>query len=519
MGDISKLNVGGTLYDIKDAKARTDVSDLKEEFNEFCTKTLLNGYDKDDVQETKGYWSNSDGAFVASNNYYACNKYAEVKPNTAYSSWYSAGSDSRYTYVCFYDSQKTFISGSVLANSNIITSPANAKYVRVSAVVERTDTYVFCEGSTYNGYHSFGEEKSINDDVVIDAVVNIQEKLAIFEYTTSDSDGYMNFYGDIDTTQTAFKSKTTNNIICTEGDVFSYTGVGQWGAYSYMIYDNSGSVIARGQINGSDSITIPQNGVAIKLSSFVAKDSGADVTLIVKKLNPLTLADTVYKNEEDIEKLKEGGTQLDGVKIDIIGDSWSAVNDTASVKYTDLLASRDGALINVIAYSGSGYSTPTSANKPFYVQAQSVRTDADIVFIFGSFNDMVALTGGVTIGDVTDSGTTTMCGCINTTIDNILARNPSAKILVATSGAWQGYNANGDGNNPNNALALQYIEAVKNVCFKRGYECKDMLRCMNLKPWIADFRTAYQPDGCHPNNAGHLKYLYPIIKNYLSTVV
>lgn len=33
MGDISKLNVGGTLYDIKDAKARTDVSDLKEDFN------------------------------------------------------------------------------------------------------------------------------------------------------------------------------------------------------------------------------------------------------------------------------------------------------------------------------------------------------------------------------------------------------------------------------------------------------------------------------------------------------
>lgn len=34
MGDISKLNVGGTLYDIKDAKARTDVSDLKEDFKD-----------------------------------------------------------------------------------------------------------------------------------------------------------------------------------------------------------------------------------------------------------------------------------------------------------------------------------------------------------------------------------------------------------------------------------------------------------------------------------------------------
>ena len=107
----------------------------------------------------------------------------------------------------------------------------------------------------------------------------------------------------------------------------------------------------------------------------------------------------------------------------------------------------------------------------------------------------------------------------NADINNIITQNPSAKILFATPGAWGGYNSNNDGNNSNNHYALEYVEAIKEVCYQRGYEAKDMLRSMNLKPWIASFKNSYQPDGCHPNNAGHEKYLYPIIKHYLESVV
>ena len=46
-----------------------------------------------------------------------------------------------------------------------------------------------------------------------------------------------------------------------------------------------------------------------------------------------------------------------------------------------------------------------------------------------------------------------------------------------------------------------------------------MLRSLNLRPWITSFKNDYQPDGCHPNNAGHEKYLYPVIKRYLESVV
>ena len=53
MGDISKLNVGGTLYDIKDAKARTDVSDLKEDLGSLFYKNQI-------IEQ--GYYLGTDGS-------------------------------------------------------------------------------------------------------------------------------------------------------------------------------------------------------------------------------------------------------------------------------------------------------------------------------------------------------------------------------------------------------------------------------------------------------------------------
>lgn len=498
-----------------DAKVTGDkITELKTKIDDIYTKTLLNGYDATDLYSTDGYWSNSDGEFVANNDFCACNKYADIKPNTEYSLWYGDGTAGLYCYVCFYDSAKNFISGSNMPSTNIITSPANGEYVRISVQKEKTN-YVFKEGTVYDGYNTYGYNLTLKNDINVPGLSDVIKELSAFEYTASESLGYLTSNGTVDTTQTNFKSLTTNKIPCSAGDVFEYTGRGQWGAESWVTFRGD-TVIGYGQSTVTTEVTIASGIDGIIFSSFEPIDNGdAEVILIVKRLNPQSLADKVNENSSDIDILKNGGSALTGLKIDIIGDSWSAVNDTASVKYTNLLQNNDGMNVNVLAYSGSGYSKPTSANKPFYVQALNVRIDSDIVFIFGSFNDVSEIIDGVTIGEVTDTGTSTICGCINTTIDNIVSRNPSAKIIIGTAGAWQGYNANNDNNNPNNAIALQYIEAIKNVCFKRGYPCIDYLRTMNLKPWIASFRTAYQPDGTHPNNAGHLKYVYPRIKRTL----
>ena len=281
-------------------------------------------------------------------------------------------------------------------------------------------------------------------------------------------------------------------------------------------YDANKNFISASAIS-TTSMLSPNNAKYVRMSAQTQK---YDTFMLVKD----GFTPTEYIPYKIDIKINDGviiPSKLSGIKIDIIGDSWSAVNDTASVKYTNLLEENDNADINVLAVSGSGFFNGTSAdNGQFYKQSENVRSDSDIVFVFGSFNDISKLAeGSTTIGDVSDVNTTSICGCINTTINKILEINPSAKILFATPGAWQGYNANNDGNNANNHYALEYVEAIKNVCYQRGYECKDMLRSLNLRPWITSFKNDYQPDGCHPNNAGHEKYLYPVIKRYLESAV
>lgn len=502
---------GDKLGELKSALTLED-----SKLESYIKSTLLNGYDKDSVESTNGYWSNSNGNFVSNSNFLACNQYAVIKPSTKYSLWYGGGSAGTYCYVCWYDVQKNFLSGTNMPSSNIVTSPSNAQYVRLSVQKNKTD-YVFCEGETYLGYNSFGTYAEMTDKVVIPEISAIEKELEEFSYTQTEETGYMGSNGEVASSETSFHCLVTSDIDCKQGDKFKYTGSGKWGAYSYvtLLY---GSVVDAGQIDGTDEITIPSGVDSIRFSSFAL--TANSIVLKVERTNPMTIADKVKKNTEDIEAIEEqGALPLKDIKIDIIGDSWSAVNDTADTKYTNLLATRDQANLNVVAYSGAGFHKPTSGNKPFYIQANSVRTDADIVFIFGSFNDVSDIVGGTSIGDVTDSGTTTICGCINATINNILSRNPAAKILFMTPGPWAGYNANNDGNNANNPTALLYVKAIEDVCYKRGYPCFDALRSMNLKPWINDFRTAYQPDGTHPNNAGHLKYVYPVIKHYMESFV
>ena len=422
---------------------------------------------------------------------------------------------------------KTFISGSNMPSSNIITSPSNAKYVRVSVQKNKTN-YVFCEGETYTGYNDFGYLKVFDipeladldervDTIEIE-VSDISNALTTFSYETTESSGYLIRTGVVDNAQTNFHYLVTNKITVSEGDKYKYTGRGEWSAMSWVMFNGS-TVVDYSQSTTTTEVTIPAGVNGIIFSSFEIVNSGNEIVLVVKKISPQSLNSRVTQNEEDIATLKNNLSPLNGIKIDIIGDSWSAVNGTASVKYTDLLQSVDGANVSVVAYSGAGYHKPTSDNKPFYAQALSVRSDADIVFIFGSFNDVSDIIDGTSIGDITDTGTSTICGCINTTIDNVISINPSAKIIVGGPGAWRGYNANNDNNNTNNNVALQYVDAIKNVCYKRGYEFIDFLRSMNLKPWIEAFRTAYQPDGTHPNNAGHLKYVYPRVKALLKTYI
>lgn len=199
-----------------------------------------------------------------------------------------------------------------------------------------------------------------------------------------------------------------------------------------------------------------------------------------------------------------------GKKWSAMGDSLTQVNDTASTKYHDLIKAETGITVVNLGAGGTGYKKEYNNVSGFVDRTGDIPLDSDVVTIFGSGND-----ASFTIGSPTDTGTDTLCGCINTTIERIFARIPTCKLGIITPTPWQAYNPNDDTN-----WMAKYSEAIVQICKNWGVPCLDLYHCSNLRPWDEDFReVAYSnADGVHPNNTGHAIFA-PRIEAFLESLL
>lgn len=187
-----------------------------------------------------------------------------------------------------------------------------------------------------------------------------------------------------------------------------------------------------------------------------------------------------------------------GKKWAVIGDSLTEVNTRTAMHYYDYIARKTGITVINMGVSGTGYARGQDTSNAFYQRASSVPTDADVVTIFGSFNDLGA---GIPIGTVSDTGTTTIAGCINTTIDNLQTAIPLINLGIVAPTPWMLQQPETSGN------AYEYVEMLKDICEHRSIPFLDLWRCSNLRPWDSAFRAvAYSKDegnGTHPDENGH----------------
>lgn len=204
---------------------------------------------------------------------------------------------------------------------------------------------------------------------------------------------------------------------------------------------------------------------------------------------------------------------LGGVKWGAMGDSLtdpitlSGQADTRN--YVDLIAEQTG--VDAINYgkSGSGYKAREAQSEAFYQVALNVASDLDVVTIFGSGNDQNWVTLEQ-IGNARDTGTDTLCGCMNTAIDNLISVNPLIRIGLVTPSPWKNYP-------PDSTTATWmkiYAERIVEVAALRGIPCLDLYHDSNLRPWNADCLAALYIDNTHPNTEGH-KRIASQIKAFL----
>ena len=193
-----------------------------------------------------------------------------------------------------------------------------------------------------------------------------------------------------------------------------------------------------------------------------------------------------------------------------IGDSLTEINMRTFHHYFDFIIDATGIDFVNLGVSGTGYAR---GDDNFMTRALTVSADSDVVTIFGSGNDSSA---GLDLGEATDTGTDTIAGCINTTIDNLYSVNPIINLGIVTPTPWQS-------NMPSdNGWMERYSDLIVEICRLRSIPCLDLFHCSNLNPNSEAVRAAaYSNDnggGVHPDEAGH-KLIAPRFKVFLESLL
>lgn len=216
---------------------------------------------------------------------------------------------------------------------------------------------------------------------------------------------------------------------------------------------------------------------------------------------------------EEFEALKR--LKWQGKKWACLGDSLTEKNIRTTKHYHDYIAESTGIAVFNMGVGGTGYKRTEENYTAFYQRAVKLPVDCDVVTIFGSGNDLSLIKQ---LGTPTDVETTTICGCINKTIDEIIKIKPTVALGIVSPTPWVGNQPTVD---DSNAMA-KYTKALHDICKIRSIPFLDLYHCSNLRPWTSEGRNAcYTKDdgnGVHPDENGH-KLIAPRFKIFLEQLI
>jgi len=305
---------------------------------------------------------------------------------------------------------------------------------------------------------------------------------------------------------------TVSDITPTTWNVTTYSVEG---GHSYMV---SGCTYGRSYVCGF----YDQNGAFI---SGLNGDNTSQINniydaLIVAPVNAAILCVTAYDGNTNAKVKTINGYVSNAErpwkdkKWVVFGDSLTEENRRTTKHYFDYVKDATGINVYNMGNSGSGYKREDELGTAFYQRISSVPMDADVITIFGSFND---LGSGAALGTETDDTTGTIAGCMNKTLDNLFSASPLAIVGIVTPTPW--IHANGL-DAPNSATA--YVDMLVNICKRRSIPCLNLFEESLLRPWEASFRElAYSKDngnGVHPDETGH-KMIAPRFRGFLETLL
>ena len=242
-------------------------------------------------------------------------------------------------------------------------------------------------------------------------------------------------------------------------------------------------------------------------------------------------AKIISKNEDNFNLLKQLlgiENPLENIKWDCFGDSLTALGtlDYAD-NYTTIIANKYGIDMQNNAVGGKGW-----WNGILQYEIPNLRSDTNIVTIFGSFND-IANHVFENIGTISDTPNESgsLYARMKNIIEIIITTNPVIKIGIITPTPWYNYNYFSADTETYERLEL-YVSTLKEVAKIYGIPVLDLFHESNMKPWITSFKNTYYKlewdsenqiyiggDGVHPNTEGHRLFIVPKVEAFLKSMI
>ena len=520
----ARYGADGVTYTSLGTAIRTQVSDLKAEISDTFYNSFDYGKNRANNNDLEVGYLDTTGK-VAYNTGWKTTNFCYVKDlaNIAYSAKnISTGNREAYNlfFMCTYDANKQFISQVYTNTTSKTWAVANGVYyIRVCFQPANVELVQIESGTTPTSFEDYSfilkndslpKESVDTQEIGIDTakrLTDIATNTITVDITSSVtiSNGYIDksngvFYAYADAESTDYL------------DIFTYSDLYVSGSpiydanclyaiydseYTFLGYYKDGITSTDYHFYLNDIITTYPKARYVRFSSII---SDGRPRLTIKR--PSTISEIL---------VAVGTTNWADKKWVCIGDSLTEENRRTTKHYFDYIFDKTGINVVNLGESGAGYKHPSSVNsRTFYQQVPYVPTDADVVTIFGSGNDLMY---SYDLGTPSDSGTTTICGCINKTIDDIITRIPTVQLGIVAPCPWIDFPPSV----ANNAME-KYTEAIQTICANRSIPFLDLYHCSNLRPWTSEGRAAcYSNDegnGVHPDENGH-KILAPRFEGFL----
>lgn len=194
--------------------------------------------------------------------------------------------------------------------------------------------------------------------------------------------------------------------------------------------------------------------------------------------------------------------KLQNAKLNFLGDSITEGCGVAVAEnfFVNRIASRTGAVCRNYGIGGTRIALQQKPSEnpvwdqDFLSRVEKMDADADAILVFGGTNDYGH--GDAPFGQMCDRTADTFYGALHALYAALMARYPTARIIVLTPLHRQFEEETQPG------LAA-YVDAIREVAAFYQLPVLDLYANCSLLPADAEIRERYVPDGLHPNDDGH----------------